>query len=111
MLRKTSQTTPIQAEVVNTYSTSQENAYSCDYINKIIKTTTVTGTTNSNGELYLNDYPIANYNLISAYITNFCVSIATNGDGTLYAVTVLQRGTHSLMTNTQVTINITYIER
>ena len=32
-IKKTSQTTPVQAEVVNTYSTSQENAYSCDYIN------------------------------------------------------------------------------
>lgn len=33
-IKKTSQTTPVQAEVVNTYSESQENAYSCDYINK-----------------------------------------------------------------------------
>ena len=31
---KATQTTPIQAEVVNDYSTSQENAYSCDYSNK-----------------------------------------------------------------------------
>jgi len=33
-IKKTSQTTPVQAEVVNTYSTSTENAYSCDYTNK-----------------------------------------------------------------------------
>ena len=32
-IKKTSQTTPVQAEVVNDYSTSQENAYSCDYVN------------------------------------------------------------------------------
>lgn len=32
-IKKTSQTTPVQAEVVNIYSESQENAYSCDYIN------------------------------------------------------------------------------
>lgn len=32
---KATQTTPVQAEVVNDYSTSQENAYSCDYVNKL----------------------------------------------------------------------------
>lgn len=31
---KATETTPVQAEVVNDYSTSQENAYSCDYSNK-----------------------------------------------------------------------------
>ena len=32
-IKKTSQTTILPAQVVNTYDTSQENAYSCDYIN------------------------------------------------------------------------------
>ena len=34
-IKKTSQTTPVQAEVVNIYSESQENTYSCDYINEL----------------------------------------------------------------------------
>jgi hypothetical protein len=34
-IKKTSQTTPVQAEVVNIYSDSQENTYSCDYINEL----------------------------------------------------------------------------
>ena len=32
---KATQTTPVQAEVVNDYSTSQKNAYSCSYANKV----------------------------------------------------------------------------
>ena len=32
-IKKTSQTTTMSAQVVNTYDESQENAYSCDYIN------------------------------------------------------------------------------
>lgn len=34
-IKKTSQTTPVQAEVVNTYSESESNAYSCNYVNNI----------------------------------------------------------------------------
>jgi hypothetical protein len=34
-IKKTSQTTPVQAEVVNIYSDSQENTYSCDYMNEL----------------------------------------------------------------------------
>lgn len=34
-IKKTSATTPIQAQVVNTYSDSQINSYSCDYINDL----------------------------------------------------------------------------
>lgn len=34
-IKKTSQTTPVQAEVVNTYSDSENNAYSCDYMNEL----------------------------------------------------------------------------
>lgn len=37
-IKKTSQTTPVQAEVVNDYSTSQVNVYSCDYVNGLITT-------------------------------------------------------------------------
>lgn len=33
MIKKTSETTPTMASVVNTYSTSNEDTYSCDYIN------------------------------------------------------------------------------
>ena len=36
-IKKTSATTPIQAQVVNTYSDSQINSYSCDYINGIVE--------------------------------------------------------------------------
>ena len=32
-IKKTSQTTPVQAEVVNIRSDSENNAYSCDYMN------------------------------------------------------------------------------
>ena len=34
---KVTKTTPTQAEVVNAYSTSQEDTYSCDYINGIVE--------------------------------------------------------------------------
>lgn len=37
-IRKTSQTTPVQAEIVNGYSTSTTNGYSCDYVNNTFKT-------------------------------------------------------------------------
>lgn len=33
-IKKTSQTTTMSAQVVNTYDESTENAYSCDYINE-----------------------------------------------------------------------------
>lgn len=33
-IKKTSETRPLSATVVNEYNDSQENAYSCDYINK-----------------------------------------------------------------------------
>lgn len=34
-IKKTSQTTPVEAEIVNIYSTSTTTTYSADYINKI----------------------------------------------------------------------------
>ena len=34
-IKKTSQTTPVQAEVVNIRSDSENNAYSCDYMNRL----------------------------------------------------------------------------
>lgn len=37
-IKKTSATTPIQAQVVNTYNESQTNSYSCNYINSPDKT-------------------------------------------------------------------------
>ena len=40
-IKKTSQTTPIQAEVVNAYSTSEENSYSCNYMNRKIAMATL----------------------------------------------------------------------
>lgn len=38
---KVTKTTPTQAEVVNAYSTSQEDAYSCDYSNKLFLPRTI----------------------------------------------------------------------
>lgn len=49
---KATQTTPVQAEVVNDYSTSQENAYSCDYVNKAFGGTI----------LWTNPNPSSNFN-------------------------------------------------
>lgn len=36
-IKKTSQTTPIQAQVVNTKSNSTTDSYSCDYVNKLME--------------------------------------------------------------------------
>ena len=111
MIKKTSETRPLTGTILNVANNTDTNTYSCDYINKIIKTATVTGTTNINGELYLSDYPISNYIIISAYVINYCTAIATNSSGTEYAITVLQRGTITKITDTQVTVNIAYIEK
>lgn len=62
-IKKTSQTTPVQAEVVNDYSTSQENAYSCDYINGKVLFENASG---SNTNITLND-SAANYNYIEIF--------------------------------------------
>ena len=36
-IKKTSQTTPTASQIVNTYSTSQTDAYSCNYVNNEVK--------------------------------------------------------------------------
>lgn len=80
---KATQTTPVQAEVVNDYSTSQENAYSCNYVNKnLVYSTTETDT----GKRWINNKPIyrivfektinatsnwTNYTLASLGISNY----------------------------------------
>lgn len=71
-IKKTSQTTPVQAEVVNTYSESQENAYSCDYINDnfIIKGTTLyDNSSGSNATITLSDN-ISNYSYLEIYFVS-----------------------------------------
>ena len=48
-IKKTSETTPTMASIVDGYSTSTQDGYSCNYINGLIKHTTITGTTDSSG--------------------------------------------------------------
>lgn len=62
---KATQTTPVQAEVVNDYSTSQENAYSCNYVNGTVLYESSTGTT---GNITLND-AIENYRTFEIYFS------------------------------------------
>lgn len=53
-IKKTSQTTPVQAEVVNIYSESTENAYSCDYVNNTFGGIIANGTPYKTGKNYNN---------------------------------------------------------
>lgn len=56
-IKKTSATTPVQAQVVNTYSTSTTDAYSANYVNNAVlekysATETMIGYWNNNKPLY-----------------------------------------------------------
>lgn len=54
---KATQTTPIQAEVVNDYSTSQENAYSTEYVNNALVDTYSTNEIKTN-KVWIDNKPI-----------------------------------------------------
>lgn len=65
---KATQTTPIQAEVVNDYSTSQENAYSCDYVNDTFgETVLYNNASGSNATSITLSDSAANYNYIEIF--------------------------------------------
>ena len=70
-IKKTSATTPVQAQVINTYSDSQSNSYSCDYVNNnFVMSGTIlyndsTGT-GSNSTISLN-YNAFNYDYLEIY--------------------------------------------
>lgn len=72
-IKKTSQTTPVEAEVVNTYSSSTNDVYSCDYSNKKIEGTVLYENANGydltpNGTITLNDN-LSNYNYIDIIVS------------------------------------------
>ena len=60
MLKKTSETTPTMASIVNSYSTSTQDGYSCDYVNgnigKSIYTNTETTFTEQDVNIDLTPY-------------------------------------------------------
>ena len=67
-IKKTSQTTTLPAQVVNTYSDSQEDTYSCDYENKLRTYSTeekVVGTWVNGKPLYGKTIIYENINLIN----------------------------------------------
>lgn len=51
-IKKTSQTTPVQAEIVNAYSTSTEDGYSASYINNTFGGEIIDGTPYKTGKTY-----------------------------------------------------------
>lgn len=77
-IKKTSATTPVQAQVVNTYNESQANAYSCDYVNDL------TDGTKPMGSIVVDDVSCKNIanNLINPQTING-VTITKNNNGTL----------------------------
>lgn len=70
-IKKVSQTTPTQAQVVDGYSTSTTDCYSCNYVNtnfetKGVKLFTASGSGTSSGNINLDD-TITDYDLIEVY--------------------------------------------
>lgn len=68
-IKKTSQTTPVQAQVINTYSSSQTDTYSCDYANDNFQmngTVLYNDATGSNTNLTLSD-SAANYTYLEIF--------------------------------------------
>lgn len=65
-IRKISQTPPTMASIVDTYSTSTKDGYSCDYLNGTILYESSTGTS---GDITLSDN-ISNYRYIEIYAIN-----------------------------------------
>lgn len=62
-IRKVSQTTPTQAQVVDGYSTSEVDSYSCNYVNSTLGTILYDNDTGSTNNLSLNDSS-TNYDII-----------------------------------------------
>lgn len=56
-IKKTSATTPVQAQVVNTYSTSTTDAYSANYVNNNIKDI-YSSTASKTNKVWTNNKPI-----------------------------------------------------
>lgn len=86
-IKKISQTRPVQAEVVNTYSTSQENAYSCDYVNGKVLYENASGTM---GNVALSDN-VANYTKITI--------LYRNGDGYSNTIDILNPSGQTVVLN------------
>lgn len=85
-IKKTSQTTPVQAEVVNDYSTSQENAYSCDYVNKALVENYSTDEVKTNkvwidGKSIYRKVITGNYNDNAVILSNIGTLINVSGTG------------------------------
>lgn len=70
-IKKTSQTTTLPAQVVNTYNDSTEDAYSCDYVNKTIEPNIITVNIPDINPISFTAYE--NQNITSGYSLNSSV--------------------------------------
>lgn len=80
-IKKTTETTPVQAEIVNEYSTSTEDGYSANYVNGLITTQTETinvGTFTALGEKYNQTYTLT---LPSGYTSFGVLGYVLSGGG------------------------------
>lgn len=68
-IRKVSQTPPTMASIVNTYSTSENDGYACDYLNGKTGIVIYTNTSGTSSNIVLDD-DIANYSYIEVFTRN-----------------------------------------
>jgi hypothetical protein len=68
-IKKTSQTTPTASQIVNTYSNSQTDAYSCNYVNNEIKDVYSTNEVKTN-KVWIDGKPIYRKVFVKENIAN-----------------------------------------
>ena len=109
---KATNTTPTMASVVNATNSSTTDAYSCKYVNNLIKHTTVTGTTDSNGfvssNLFTNNAIVLNaiYNSSSSISSGMIIPYIDGGRWTFKNANY----NYNAQSNVSVSLEVYYIE-
>lgn len=85
-IRKVRQTTPTTSNAVNEYSTSTEDTYCCDFINKLLKRTV----------LYENENGTSSTITLSENVTNFKKLDITLDDNKVVTIEVVNGSTYCL---------------